>query len=270
MLPSSDELEAFHERLTAARDAAGKVGDAEVGRTDLLADLAAIARDWLRLSQALRDSDVVTPELDTTDAVMTEILRGNPERRRGTYYRRRLEEVRKGFADAIIVPVIKHEGSPRQVAVRRLRALLDQLPSPDEQAYIDEALRCIGQSCFRAAIIMLWAGAVARLHQAVGAVGFGAFNAALAAVAAKTGQPFKRMSARPQITSLPELQQLRDFDLLVVGMELWRYDLQAFQDLERLLGVRNGAAHPGTATPGILDVEHFATKLAQRVFSTIK
>jgi len=78
------------------------------------------------------------------------------------------------------------------------------------------------------------------------------------------------MSARPQITSLPELQQLRDFDLLVVGMELWRYDLQAFQDLERLLGVRNGAAHPGTATPGILDVEHFATKLAQRVFSTIK
>jgi len=53
-------------------------------------------------------------------------------------------------------------------------------------------------------------------------------------------------------------------------MELWRYDLQAFQDLERLLGVRNGAAHRGTAIPGLLDVENFATKLAQRVFSTIK
>ena len=47
-------------------------------------------------------------------------------------------------------------------------------------------------------------------------------------------------------------------------------DLQAFQDLERLLGIRNNAAHPGTATPGRLDVQHFANKLAERVFATIK
>ncbi|HKW40590.1 MAG TPA: hypothetical protein VJN39_05010 [Gemmatimonadales bacterium] len=69
---------------------------------------------------------------------------------------------------------------------------------------------------------------------------------------------------------MPELQQLRDFDLIVVGMELWGYDLPAFQDLERLLGIRNNAAHPGTATPGLLDVQHFAKKVAERVFSTIK
>ena len=269
MLPSSDELEAFHERLIAARDASGRVGDAEVGRTDLLANLTALAQDWLRLSQALRDSDVVTPELDVMDGLMTEILRGNPERKRGKYYKRRLEDVRKGFADAIIIPVIKHEGSPNQVASRRLRAQLDPLLSQEEQVYIEEAARCVGQSCFRAAIIMLWAGGVARIHQAISKVGFAAFNAALTTVAGKGGQPFKRVSARPPIASLPELQQLRDFDLIVVGMELWSYDLQAFQDLERLLGIRNNAAHPGTATPGRLDVEHFATKLAERVFSTI-
>lgn len=72
-----------------------------------------------------------------------------------------------------------------------------------------------------------------------------------------------------QVKSLPELQGSPDSDLLIIGMELWKYDLQTFEELKRLLGIRNGAAHPGMFQPSALDVQQFATKVAGLVFKKI-
>lgn len=95
-----------------------------------------------------------------------------------------------------------------------------------------------------------------------------AYNAALGRVTPKKGFPYIKVSNSP-ISSIPELQRSRDFDLLVVGMELWKYDLQVFEELDRLLGTRNSAAHPGMLKPLALDVQQFATKLRQYVFEIV-
>src|SRR5215470_20368568 len=100
-------------------------------------------------------------------------------------------------------------------------------------------------------MVMLWAAGIAGLH--------GGHRASR----------FQHVQQRPQhqhqqervpvqhrieinCWSLPELQRSRDFDILVVGMELWKYDYQVFEELNRLLGIRSSAAHPGMLTPSAL------------------
>jgi hypothetical protein len=88
-------------------------------------------------------------------------------------------------------------------------------------------------------------------------------------ITSKTGTPFNRVKASARITSLPELQRSRDADLLILGMELFSYDLQSYQELERLLGRRNDCAHPGMNRPGALDVQQCASKLRSLVFERV-
>src|SRR5206468_9134209 len=68
--------------------------------------------------------------------------------------------------------------------------------------------------------------------------------------AKRKGHPYTVVQRQEPIASLPELQHVADFVILVVGMDLWGYDRQAFAELAALLQTRNNAAHPGMATPG--------------------
>jgi len=269
MIPSSDKLETFLERLHVLDNELSRLKGAEVRRAETVNEIKAVSREWLRLSEALRSADALPQEnLNNVDTPLKELLQATNARTRSTAYRRKLAPVLSSFTDRIVVPVIRFEGSPSQVAARQLMSEFSGKVSSDEQAYLEEAGRCLGSKCNRAAIILLWAAAMARVHGAIEKLGFNAYNVALGKVAPKKGSPYNKVSNSP-ISSMPELQRSRDFDLLAVGMELWRYDLQVFEELDRLLGTRNSAAHPGMLKPLALDVQQFATKLRQYVFEVV-
>jgi hypothetical protein len=269
MIPKSDDLEAFLERLVALdRRLAGLKG-AEVRAADLVSEIKAVARDWLRYSEALKSLEVLQPEaVSVADGNLKAMLQATNVRTRSGAYQKKLQPVIKEFTDKIVVPVIRHEGSPSQVASRALLAEVTAKLTPEETAYLDEAARALAAKCNRAAIIMLWAAAIARMHRAIESVGFNTYNQAVDATVQKKGSPFNRV-AKNSISSLPELQRCRDFDLLVVGMQLFQYDLQVYEELDRLLGTRNSAAHPGMLQPTALDVQQYATKLNACVFSVV-
>ena len=154
------------------------------------------------------------------------------------------------------------------MASRQLLAEFAGKVSSEEQPYLEEAARCLTLHCNRAAIIMLWAAAMSRFHSAIERIGFNSYNTALDQALLKKGTPFNRLS-KNTIASLPELQRSRDFELLVIGMALWKYDLQVFEELDRLLGIRNSAAHPGMLRPNALDVQQYASKIGSYVFSVV-
>lgn len=266
----SEELEAFFERVCSIDGKLAKLKGAEVTRGDIVNEVAGLAREWLRLGQQLRSAGVVpNAVLDEIDTTMTSALNSTRQRARASSYRTRLKPVVEWFYERVVVPVIRFEGSPAQVAARALQGVFDGSLSADEASYIEEAARAVGAQCHRAAIILLWAAGVARMHMAVQKVGFDTYNAAFATAAARKGSPYNRLQRGSAISSLPELQRGRDFDLLVVGMDLWNYDLQAFEELDRALGVRNSAAHPGMFRPSASEVQQFAQKLRQFIFEAI-
>jgi hypothetical protein len=270
MLPSSDDLEALHARVKQAAAALKKVGGAEVTKAGTKETLAGIARDWLKLSPSPRQSDVCEgPVLDSYDEDMQALLTGTTTRARASALRKRLERFAAKAVDQVIVPLIQFEGSPRQVAARQIQAAFPSNLEAEEAVYIEEAARCLTVQAFRAAIIMLWAAGVARMHRAVVNRGFNAFNSPIDSCIAKKGVPFNKIKEGAKISSLPELQRSRDADVLIVGLESFGYDLQTFQELDRMLGTRNDAAHPGQFQPNGLDVQQFAQKLGLHVFQTV-
>ena len=267
MMPTSEQLEAFLERLQGLDRDLSKQKQAEC-RADTVAEIKNIARDWLRLSEALRASGVFGESSTSVDFAFKEMFQSTATRARASAYRSKLATVLGVFTDAVVVPLIRFEGTPSQAAARQVLSEFASRVSVDEQAYLEEATRCLSSRCNRAAIILLWAAAVARLHSAVGKLGFNAYNAAIDQTGQKKGSPFNRV-AKQHISSLPELQRSREFDLLVVGMELWKYDLQAFEELDRLLGIRNNAAHPGMLKPSSVDVQQYASKLNTYIFGVV-
>ena len=270
MVLTSEELEDFQRQLVAIDKRLGKLGSGEVRDPSLISLLATSAKEWLRISQALRDIDVGMPRtLEAYDIRMQEVLKSTGLRTRASAYRKKLAAFFGPFLDDVLIPLIRHEGSPAQVAGRQIAPIFTGNTRPDEVPYVDEAARCVAARCYRAAIIMLWAAGIARLHRAIEGKGFAAFNSAAAAAATKKGNPYSRVTRGISVSSLPELQRVRDFDILVVGMELWKYDLQVFEELERLLGIRNSSAHPGMLAPTVLDVQQFATKLNGLIFAAI-
>lgn len=270
MLPKSDDLEALYGRAKTISAALGRIRNAELTKQELKDEIGDIARTWLRTSPTIREVGCCKNDvLDKYDTSMTELLSSSTQRARASALKKKLAPFVDDVVDAVIVPLIQVEGSPRQVAARQVQEAFDGVVSPEEQAYVEEASRCVTVECYRAAIIMLWAAAAARIHGAVMNRGFDGYNKAVDAATSKNGAPFNRIKQSAKITSLAELQRSRDADLLIVGMELFGYDLQAYQELDRLLGQRNDCAHPGMNHPGALDVQQFAAKLRKLVFEKV-
>lgn len=271
MRATSEDLESFCDRMQALNAAVSKLKTAEVTRQDLIDELSTVAREWLRISPELKNSaEGYLPSLDVYDTSMVEILSATKQRSRVTAYKSRLKPFISGFLDAVVIPLIRFEGSPSQAAARQLESLFREFVTEEELPYIQEAARCSAAHCHRAAIVLLWAAGIARFHSRIGAVGYAAFNSAATTALGKKGQPFNRITKGLVIGSLAELQRGRDFDCIAIGMELWGYDLQAFEEMDRLLSIRNSAAHPGMFMPSSLDVRQFAEKLQRFVFLLIK
>jgi len=268
MNPTSEDLEAFLDRVNRLYADLGSIHN--FARVDQSTGLAELARDWLRLSSSLKETaDGLFPVLDSFDSRMAETLKATKQRTRVSAFRKLLEPFKSTLMDAVVVPLMRHEGSPAQAAARHLEGLFQGLVTPEEAQYISEAARCSAVRCQRAAIVMLWAAAIARFHSEIQNLGFVSYNTAAAASAKKKGSPFNRIQSSINVTSLADLQIGRDFDIIVIGMDLWSYDSQAFDELNRCLNIRNSAAHPGSFEPSSLDVQQFAEKLKRYVFNFI-
>lgn len=269
---SSESLEAFSDRIKGLDSKLAKLGVAQIEKSELVTALATLAKDWLRLSPQLRNSaNGYIPVLDAYDMGMSEILQATKARTRATVYRKKLQLFVEKFLDSVVIAYMRFEGSPSQASARQVESVFDGAVSPEEQAYVSEAARCSSQHCHRAALIMLWAAAMARLHNGIQQAGFAAFNTAATLVSGKKGSPYNRFTKGGlAVTGLADLQNARDADVLLVAMEMWGYDLQVYEEQGRLLGTRNSAAHPGMFSPNSLDVRQFAEKVRRYVFDVTR
>jgi hypothetical protein len=270
-VPTSEGLEAFGDRIKAIEGRLAKLVGAEVRDTDLIATMASAAKEWLRLSPELRNTAAgYLPNLDPYDIAMSELLQATKLRTRATAYQKKLAPFLDAFLEKVVVSLMRFEGSPSQASARAVVSAFEGALTDEEKLYVEEAARCSSLHCHRAAIIMLWAAGMARIHNAVQRSGFIAFNAAVISASAKKTPPFSRVTKGLTINSLAELQRARDADVLIVTLELHGYDSQVFDEQERLLGTRNTAAHPGMFAPVSLDVRQFAEKVRRYIFDAVK
>jgi hypothetical protein len=138
-----------------------------------------------------------------------------------------------------------------------LRELSRRVASQEASSFIDEALRCLEIGAFRAAAIMVWAGAVSELHDAAMQHGLEEFEAAARTI-------------NPKAHSLKKTDDLQYYDdeLLVRTMEKIGFlnRTQAGLLLQQLKR-RNAYAHPSGVVPSIEEVRALIAELIRIVFS---
>jgi len=105
------------------------------------------------------------------------------------------------------------------------------------------------------------------MQKKVMALGFGQLNAASTAMKSQTSGKFKKWNKQFAVTTLAELQQVFDSDLIHVLEGMGLLDGNQAQRLETCVQYRNHSAHPGQAPIGEAHVVTFFTDVTGIVLS---
>ena len=149
------------------------------------------------------------------------------------------------FRDDLLIPVQKHPKSSSDVSL--LAGLLQGLPDPNENEYLQEAVNCARDHYYRAAVVLGWCAAIDRIHRTIEKIGFGQFNATSASMASQTKGRFKRFNSPQNVGSVSELREVFDTIILWIleGMQL--IDSNQQTRLRSCFDLRCQCAHPGDA-----------------------
>jgi hypothetical protein len=129
-----------------------------------------------------------------------------------------------------------------------LQKLVTGLPNPDESEYLKEAIDCANSGFHRGAIVLGWCATIDRIQKRIQALGFANFNTASTALKNQNSGRHKRWNKEFKVTTLSELQEVFDNDLITVCEGLNLIDGNQADRLKEVdFQYRNHSAHPGEA-----------------------
>ena len=150
------------------------------------------------------------------------------------------------FKDRFVLPIQQTSSNVQNKF--DLQKLVSGLENQDESEYLQEAIDSANAGFHRAAIVLGWCAAIARIQKKIQVLGFGTFNAASTSIKNQTSGRHKRWNKEFTITTVGELQTVFDNDLITVCEDMGLLDSN---QADRLIDVdfqyRNHSAHPGEA-----------------------
>ena len=151
----------------------------------------------------------------------------------------------KKFHDELVLPIQTEPRLAKEVSL--LEKMLDGLASADEHAYLKEAIACAGQGFLRAAAVLGWCAAIDRIHRAIENIGFAKFSTVSQQMAAATSGRFKKFNSPQKVSSISELREVFDSNILWIleGMQL--IDGNQHTRLRSCFELRCQSGHPGDA-----------------------
>jgi hypothetical protein len=157
----------------------------------------------------------------------------------------------------------------REITVQ-IAKMLEDLPAkvPDlaEQEFLKEALTCLRNHAFRAAIVMTWNLAYFHLIQHVLKHKLAEFNAQYPIT-------YKDKHAKAKMKTLATYDDfsidLKESEVLQICKSATIINNDVYKILDRSLGRRNSAAHPSSVTVSHLQTEDTISDLVQNVILTL-
>lgn len=145
----------------------------------------------------------------------------------------------------------------RTVALHEMLASLPlQLPAQAESEYLDEALKCLRATAYRAAIVMTWNVAYDHLLTVIVRRELQRFNQALS-------QPNVLGGKKSAITTREDFQKWKEFEVLEACRLAGITSKEVAKVLTEKLDKRNSAAHPSGSSFDQIMAEAFITDLVK-------
>ena len=166
----------------------------------------------------------------------------------------------------LLVPRIIDDSIMGQSSFLQLGEMLDKV-SGSEQAYLEEAVGCIESGFLRAAVVMGWAGAVARMQAKIAAMGFDKFNA-ISEIMKKEKGVYSQFDRVYNVKSLNTFRaKVSDRFLLMTLLYMEAIDGNQYERLKHCYTLRNNSAHPGKAPIKEANAISFFSDLVEIVYS---
>jgi Leucine-rich repeat (LRR) protein len=166
----------------------------------------------------------------------------------------------------LLVPRIIDDSIMGHSSFLQLREMLDKV-SGSEHAYLEEAVGCIESGFLRAAVVMGWAGAVARMQAKIAAMGFDKFNT-ISEILKKERGVYSQFDRVYSVKSLNAFRaKVSDRTLLMTLLCMEAIDVNQHDRLKHCYTLRNNSAHPGKAPIKEANVVSFFSDLVEIVYS---
>jgi len=242
----------------------------QLHKKKILFDVECLANRWFDdVQPSLLERGFTKNQIEKYDKNFLDLLKlssskGNKKDR----FLSALKNITDSFTDDIIINVhIKGSFNSLRGAYD---SLLESIQDKEQSIYLKEAIDCAKQEYYRAAIVLGWCAAIDHVHKKIDQIGFTQFNVASARMAsARTGR-FKRFNKMYNISSLDDLCEVFDNDILwvVEGMNL--IDPNQHTRLKSCFDMRNHCAHPGEAPITSYNVMSFFSDINEIIFKNIK
>lgn len=263
-------LHDFYNSLKALRSDINKVTTLHVARNNLKKRAGDLSDQWFTsiAPQLAKFTILATSTIESYSEWFYKLLKLTKGKNRKATYVDALTNITKTFHDDLLLPIQIQPKLAEEVSL--LAKLFDNMPNPEEDAYMKEAIACATHQLFRGSAVLGWSAAVDRIHHVIEKIGFEKFNATSKAMTAATTGRFKRFSKTANITSIGELREYFDGDILWVleGMGL----LESNQNtrLRACYEMRCQCSHPGEAPITEYNLLSFFSDIDQIIFKNPK
>jgi hypothetical protein len=240
-------LETFESDLRKLRKDVVASGE-RVTSSEVRKNAEALADRWVEeiRSPLEHKFKLPTETIEQTSEAMKQLHVLSRPNNRKTSYLKTLDAVLKEFKNRFVLPIQQMATGVENVF--DLHKLVAVLPNKEESDYLKEAVDCANAGFCRAAIVLGWCAAISRIQRKILLLGFAVFNSASQSLKMQTSGRHKRWNKQFNVTSLGELQEIFDTDLITVceGLQLLESN-QADRLKDMDFQWRNHSAHPGEA-----------------------
>lgn len=242
-----DALVKLQADLGALARAVKKETAASIARQSIRAEALRIGQSWFsEVRPAIEGGVIPADVLDRYGKGFQRLVKISSPNNLKTSYLDTLDGLTKKFKADILLPL--QTAAPPAKKTTIFDGIFASLGETDvDDAYLKEAIDCARAGFIRAAAVMGWCAAIARIHRTIERIGFAKFNVASSMMASQTQGRFKKFNKTQNVLSLSDLQLVFDSDVLWIleGMQI--IDANQHARLRSCFELRNHSGHPGEA-----------------------
>lgn len=218
-----------------------------VSKKELKITAEALASKWYsEIQPEVTTTGLVSPEaVSNYNTAFDKLLKLAGSNNMRSSYQTAIDAITKPYRTDLLTPFIKQPQASTSLLM--LNRILSAIPDPNENEYIQEAIRCAQRDCPRGAVILGWCAAINRIHQKVESIGFARFNVTSAQMASQKAGRFKKFNSPQNVGSIGELREIFDNVILWVIEGMGLIDPNQHTRLKSCFDMRCQCAHPGEA-----------------------
>lgn len=175
-----------------------------------------------------------------------------------------LDGLIKPFRDDLIIPAQKSGAASPSLSL--LHNILKDLPDPEENQYLKEAIGCAQRGFLRASVVLGWCSTIDRIHRRIEDIGFTKFNVTSVEMASQQKGRFKKFNSPQSVSSLSEMREVFDTVVLWVIEGMGMIDSNQHTRLRSCFDLRCHCGHPGAAPVTEYNLMSFYSDVNEIVF----